>query len=303
MRRLLITLLFLFTVSGLIFAQGANSSEGDKYNGSMHVLAEDYSLQAPDEIPSGWTTIEFENIGEESHFLFLTRIPQDITYDEYVAGVFPPFDQVWQDLKNEKIDQEQALENLGAELPEWFWAAEFMGGIGIIPAGNNSEVTLNLRPGTYVMECYMKNEDGELHSMEGMVRELTVTGSPSEKAPPTADIEITLSNFEMAIDGNISPGKHTVSVYVEEHPEEGFGHNVHVARLEQDTDIDNLVRWMNFMEVDGLRAPSPTDFAGGIQIMPEGETGYFNIDLKPGRYLFLSEYTGHLGVMKEVVIE
>lgn len=303
MRRLFIILLFLFTVTGLIFAQGTSSSEEDKYNGSIHVLAEDYSLQAPDKIPSGWITIDFENGGEESHILFLTRIPEEITYDEYVAGVFPPFDQMWQDLKNENVDQEQAMENLGAELPEWFWSAESMGGIGITPAGNSSEVTLNLKPGTYVMECYMKTEEGEFHGMEGMVRELTVTDTPSEKAPPTADIEITLSNFEMTIDGDISPGTHTVSVYVKEHPEEGFGHNVHVARLEPDTDIDNLVRWMNFMEIDGLRPPNPTDFAGGIQIIPEGGTGYFNIDLEPGRYLFVSEYTGHLGVMKEVTVE
>ncbi len=199
--------------------------------------------------------------------------------------------------------QDKAMEKLGADLPAWYWSVEFIGGTGIIPAGFTTDVTLNLEPGTYAIECYMKTEDGELHNMEGMMRELTVTDTRSEATPPDADIQITLSNFEMAIDGNLIPGSHTVAVHVKVHPEEGFGHNVHVARIDQDTDINNLVRWMNFLEIDGLQNPGPTAFVGGMQILPEGKTGYFSLDLKPGRYLFLSEFTGHLGVLQEVTIE
>jgi hypothetical protein len=36
--------------------------------------------------------------------------------------------------------------------------------------------------------------------------------------------------------------------------------------------------------------------------MPVGSTGYFTADLRPGRYLFVSEYTGHMGVAQEVNI-
>lgn len=149
----------------------------------------------------------------------------------------------------------------------------------------------------------MKTEEGELHSMEGMLRELTVTDTPSEAAAPEADIAITLSNFEMAIDGNLSPGNHTVSVHVAENPEEGFGHNVHVARLTDDTNTQELAEWMNWFDVDGLRTPSPAIFTGGMQLLPVGSTGYFSLDLESGRYLFYSEYTGHLGVAQEITVE
>ncbi|CAN5393593.1 hypothetical protein BH23BAC3_BH23BAC3_27190 [soil metagenome] len=149
----------------------------------------------------------------------------------------------------------------------------------------------------------MKNEDGELHNMEGMLRELTVTETPSETSAPEADIQISLSNFEMDIQGSLTPGSRSVSVHVKENPDEGFGHNVHVARLYSDADVNELVQWMNFFDPEGLMTPNPSTFIGGMHLLPAGHTGYFTADLEPGRYLFVSEYTGHLGVHREVNVE
>jgi len=269
----------------------------------IDIVAEDYAFQAPGEIPSGWSTIRFENDGTEAHFLLLTKMPEGVTFDEYVSDAGVPFNNTWYAMRDDGITNEEVMERLGAQMPEWFWTVEFTGGTGIISPDKTTEVSLNLEPGTYVLECYMKTEDGELHSMEGMLRELIVTDTSSEITPPSADIDITLSNFEMSIDGDLSPGNHTVSVHVAENPEEGFGHNVHVARLAEDTDTQGVIEWMNWFDVYGLRTPSPTIFTGGMQMLPAGDTGYFNLDLEPGRYLFYSEYTGHLGVFKEITVE
>jgi hypothetical protein len=270
---------------------------------SITVVAEDYAFQAPGRISSGWTTIQYENHGNEPHFLFLTKMPEGVTFDTYAGDALVPFNAVWYAMRDEGINTEEVYERLGAQMPDWFWTLEFTGGAGLISPGRTTAVTLNLEPGTYAMECYMKTVDGELHSMEGMLRELIVTDTPSEAAAPEADIAITLSNFEMAIDGNLSPGNHTVSVHVAENPEEGYGHNVHVARLTEDTAAQEVVEWMNWFDVDGMQSPSPTIFIGGMQLLPEGGTGYFNLDLEPGRYLFYSEYTGYLGVSQEVTVE
>lgn len=293
--------IFLLTLAGFVSLCQAQESAGD--NNIVNIQAEDYAFQAPEEIPSGWTKIRYTNEGEEPHFLFTAKLPDGKTFDDYSHDVVKPFMDVWYALRDDGISQEKAVEKLGANLPEWFGGVKYMGGTGIITPGLTTDVTLYLEPGTYILECYMKTEDGEFHNMEGMLREITITDTPSELTAPEADIDITLSNFEMNIDGNLTPGNHTIAVNVEEHPEEGFGHNVHVARLDPDTDIDDLVRWMNFMEIDGLRIPGPTKFLGGMHIIPEGETGYFNLDLEPGRYLFVSEYTGHLGVLQEVFVE
>lgn len=306
MRPSLHILLLLFIITGLTAefsnAQNNSSSPNGEADEPITILAEDYAFQAPDEITSGQNTLTFANNGDESHFLFMTRLPDGKTYEEYSAEIIPLFDEAWRAIRDDGATKEEALGKLNY-LPEWFGELEFIGGAGILPAGSASNITLNLRPGTYALECYMKTEDGEVHYMEGMLRELKVTDTPSGNMPPEADINITLSNFEMIVEGDITAGPQTVAVHVKENPKQGFGHNVHVVRMEADTEADHLVRWMRFLELDGLKNPGPATFVGGMQIMPEGETGYFTVDFEPGEYLFVSEHTGHLGVLQDVTIE
>lgn len=302
MRKLTISTTFLIALTYMIPAFCQAQVPNEK-NDLIEIVAEDYAFQAPDEVPSGWTTFRLENDGTEPHFLLFTKMPEGVTFDQYAGDALVPFNDTWYAMRDEGITTEEVMEKLGTEMPGWFWTVEFTGGTGIISSERTTEVTLNLEPGTYVLECYMKTEDGELHSMEGMLQELTVTDTPSEVTPPETDIDITLSNFEMSVDGDLTPGKHTVSVHVAENPEEGFGHNVHVARLAEDTDTQGVIEWMNWFDVNGLRTPSPTTFTGGMQMLPSGDTGYFSLDLEPGQYLFYSEYTGHLGVFKEITVE
>jgi len=280
-----------------------DSSDAAHSDHSITIMAEDYAFDAPNEIPSGWATIEYTNEGEEPHFLIVARIPEGKTFDDVTRQVTPPFNEIWYELRDGEISQEEAFEKLGVELPEWFWAVEFMGGPGLISPGLTTKATVQLEPGNYYLECYAKTEDGEFHSIEGMMRGLTVTDARSEATRPEADIDITLSNFELDIEGTLTPGTRTVAVHVAENPEEGFGHNVHVARIEPGMDVDEIVRWMNPFEITGMQTPAPTKLLGGMQMLPEGQTGYFTLDLEPGRYLFVAENTGHLGVMQEVNIE
>lgn len=268
----------------------------------VEVIAEDYALSAPAEIPAGWTTFRFRNDGEEPHFILVSRLPAGITIEDYETDLSAQFNQAWYAVRDGGVDQDEAMGQLFEALPEWFPAVEFLGGPGMTAPGRTTETTLSLEPGNYVLECYMKTEDGEFHFMEGMIRPLTVTETRSNAAPPEADIRITLSNFEMAIEGDLTPGRHVVEVHIAENPEQSFGHNVHVARMEPDTDVGEVVKWMNAFDLTGLRSPGPATFVGGAQIMPAGHTAYFTVDLEPGRYLFVSEYTGHQGVLQEVTV-
>jgi hypothetical protein len=268
----------------------------------VEVIAEDYALSAPAEIPAGWTTFRFRNEGEEPHFLIVARLPAGITIEDYETDLLAQFNEAWYAVRDRGVDQNEAMGQLFEALPEWFPAVEFLGGPGMTAPGRTTETTLSLEPGSYVLECYMKTEAGEFHSMEGMIRPIRITEARSEAGPPEADIRITLSNFEMAIEGELTPGRHVVEVHIAENPEQGFGHNVHVARMGPETDVDEVVRWMNSFDVTGLRSPGPATFIGGAQIMPAGHTAYFTVDLEPGRYLFVSEYTGHQGVLQEVTV-
>jgi hypothetical protein len=268
----------------------------------VEVIGEDYALSAPDQIPSGWTTFRFRNEGQEPHFVLVSRLPEGITIEDYETDLSAEFVRAWYAVRDGELTQDEAMARLFASLPEWFPGVEFLGGPGLTAPGLATETTLNLEPGNYVLECYMKTEAGEFHYSEGMIRPMRVSETRSAAAPPDADIRITLSNFEMNIEGDLTPGRHVVEIHIAENPEQGFGHNVHVARLEPDTEVSEVVEWMNAFDLTGLSSPGPATFIGGAQIMPAGHTAYVTIELEPGRYLFVSEYTGHQGVLQEIVV-
>jgi hypothetical protein len=141
------------------------------------------------------------------------------------------------------------------------------------------------------MECYVKTADGTFHSSLGMQRPITVTEADSGGSPPEADIEITLSNFVISVEGEATPGEHTVAVHFEEHPEFGLGNDVHLVRLHDGMSLDEVVPWMDWMNLGGLRAPSPAIFlgrypgdAGGIHSLLHRESGAgpLRLDLRIG---------------------
>lgn len=265
----------------------------------IEIVAEDYALDAPDVIPSGWTTIEFENVGEEQHMVFMGRLPEGVSFEQYQTEGQERFNQIWIAIQEGRADFDRAMEMLGEVLPEWFPELRFPGGPGLLAPGLESNVTLLLEPGDYAIECYVKAEDGSVHYMEGMTRPLTVTEERSDATQPSPDIRVTLSNGGMDLAGDLTPGRHIVEVHVLENPEAGFGHSVHFARLDAETTADEVVAWMNWFGMDGMRAPAPADFVGGMHPMGAGDTAYFSVDLEPGRYLALSEATAHQGVLLE----
>jgi hypothetical protein len=162
---------------------------------------------------------------------------------------------------------------------------------------------MRLAPGDYVMECYVKTAEGEFHVNLGMAIPITVTDEDSGAPEPDSDIDITLTNYEMAIQGKPVAGEQTVAVHFQEHPEFGLGNDVHVVLLEDDTDLDEVIAWMDWMNIEGLRAPSPAEFVGGTQEMPIGYTAYFTVDLTPGRYAWIAESGAALGMVEEFTVE
>lgn len=285
----------------------ADGSAGDvgaraSASGVVHITAQDYALSAPDQIASGWTTFRFRNEGQEPHFVLMSRLPEGITIENYELELSAEFVRAWHAVRDGELDEEAAMARLFGNLPEWFGDLEFLGGPGLTGPGLASETTLNLEPGNYVLECYMKTEDGEFHYTEGMIRPIRITEARSAAPPPEADIRVTLSNFEMDVQGDLTPGRHVVEVHIAENPQQGFGHNVHIARMAPGVGVGDVVRWMNAFDVNGFNSPGPTTFIGGAQIMPAGHTAYVAIDLEPGTYLFVSEYTGHMGVLREVTV-
>ena len=268
----------------------------DMHMSVVEVDAEDYAFRIPAEIRSGWNTFRLANAGEEHHFMLIARLPDGITFDDYVTDVIVPFSHVWYQLRDGVIGQEAAMPMLGEHLPDWFWTVEFHGGPGFLAPGGSAEATVYLEPGSYVVECYVRTADGEFHSMEGMLDPLEVVADPSGQAPPAAGLRVRVSEEGMMLDGQPTAGRTTFEAHFVDLPEGTFGHDVQVLRLDDDVLLDDVLQWLNFLNVDGLTNPVPGTFVGGINMMPAGSTGYFTVDLEPGRHLLVAQYTGVMGV-------
>lgn len=268
----------------------------------VEVRTTDYAFHAPSRLTSGWTTFRMTNEGEEPHFLVLWLLPEDKDFDAYIQEVYDPFMAAFGPYKAGETDRDELFATLGETLPPWADLAMMgRGGPGFLSPGRTGETTVELAPGDYVIECYMVTADGEVHNQLGMLRPLTVTTEGTGASPPEADVELTLSNEGIATEGTLGPGRHTVRVTVAEAPEGLLGHGVHLARLGDDTPIDEVIPWMSW--VDGLTPPAPAEFLGGAEQVPPGHTSYVTVELEPGRYAWISEGYAGEGLVEEFRIE
>lgn len=260
----------------------------------FEITAKGLTFDAPDSVPAGWTTFRLNNASGMVHFAVIERMPDSIGVAEQQQDVAPVF-QEGMDLLNEG-KPDSAMAAFGA-LPPWFGEIVFMGGPGFAAPGQTATSTVYLEAGTYMIECYVKT-NGVFHSYNpnpdvyGMVHEFTVTEAASDADEPTPTLAIVLSGEAgMTVEGDITPGRHTVAVHFkDQRAHENFvGHDVHLARLEEDTDLSTLATWMDWTQPMGLETPAPAVFIGGLNEMPAGSTGYFTVDLTPGRYAWIAE--------------
>ena len=289
--------LVVLAVGGLTACAGGPSS-----NTVVAITARDYALDAPDTIASGWTRFQFTNQGQETHFVVFHHVPDDLTLDDYVSQLMPPFDSTEAALQR-GVPVEEAMQILTAGLPAWFSTVHEMGGAGLVAPGHEEQFTVRLMPGTYVLECYVRNRDGRFHSSLGMLHQLTVTQDSSTVEPPDADLALTVSPDGIAAPGDVRAGTHTVAVHYQNQPEGLVGYDVHLARLAEGQSAEDVIPWMNWIPVTGLEAPAPVEFLGGVQEMPSGYTAYFTVNIPAGRYVWVSELGADQGMVDTFTVD
>lgn len=260
-------------------------------NDPIKVVTKSMEFITQDEMPSGWISIQYENDSNDPHFLTMEKYPEGKGIKDSEKDLIPVFDEGMRLLIEGKNDE--AMAEFG-NLPEWYQKVEFYGGVGLTSPNTTSQATFKVVPGTYIIECYVKMPNGTFHSSNGMAKEIHVTDRASGMDAPDADYEIHISSEEgIQFDGNVSPGEHTFAVhYDDQKVHENFvWHDVHLVWAEPDADLSKLNDWMNWTAPTGLQTPAPGGFKfmGGIGEMAAGKTGYFTADLKPGKYVLISE--------------
>lgn len=265
------------------------------------------------EVPAGWSTFNFKNASDSDHFLLLYQVPQQAIdaassageplLEHWYKNVTVPFQDEFNPYITGDITYGEFVNNLVGNISAgapWFLdpGAIPMGGPGITSAGNTSETTINLAPGMYIVECYVKDENQEFHSYNGMLELMTVTESDSGNREPKSTASISVTKEGINVDKSLRPGKHNIAIQYGEQPAMGYehllGHNAQLVRLDDDYDsslLEELAAWMDWTKKDGLvhRAPAGTEFIGGSMEMPGGSTAYLTVTLKPGTYAWIAE--------------
>jgi hypothetical protein len=240
------------------------------------IHTKDFAFEAPDSITAGWTTFRLMNDGPNLHHVQIVRL------DSGKTGK----------------DLEQALHNPGPP-PRW---AVFVGGPNAPDPGGQSEATLNLPAGQYMLLCLVDIPDHIPHFAKGMVHPLTVTAaSGTAAAEPTSDATVTLGDYNFKLENALTPGKHTIKV-VNSGPQP---HEVELIRLAPGKTAKDVLAWIN-----NPNGPPPGNAVGGVVAIVPGTTNYFNADTPAGNYaLFcfipdMKDGKAHVehGMVKEIKI-
>ena len=263
----------------------------EKKDNVIEMITENMDFQIMDTIPSGWNTFRYKNQSTQTHFVLIDDYPEGKTSEDAEKVVGPVFDRAMKLISEGKTEEGYA--EFG-NLPEWFSEVVFLGGVGLLSPGQVAETTMHLKPGAYLMECYVKMENGIFHTSMGMTKDIVVSETDSGNPEPTADIEIEISGTAgIVIKDSIGPGPRTFSVlYKDQKAHENFvGHDVNLVKIEEGGSLEALESWMNWADPKGLIEPAPNGitFLGGTNDMPEGSKAYFHVNLKPGNYVLISE--------------
>lgn len=294
----LILILFILLFSGLISCKDESKRtnndlvvENVKEEYVVEIITETMDFRMSDTLKSGWITFHYKNQSPQTHFFLVEKYPEGKTLQDAKNSVIPHFSNGMRFIN--EGESEKAMAEFG-KLPEWYGKVEFLGGSGLISPGKTAETMIKLKPGYYLMECYVKMSNGEFHTAMGMIRGFVVSDTESGNEKPNANIQIDISSTEgIVFNDSIHSGPQTFSVFFKDQivHEHFVGHDVNLVKLDKNANLKELENWMNWSDPKGLIEPAPTGvtFLGGVNDMPTGSTGYFTAALAAGNYAFISE--------------
>ncbi len=257
----------------------------------VEVITNGMDFEMVDEVKSGWTTFKYINKSYEPHFFILEKMPDTLGLEAYKKDLFPPFRSAFEHFEKGEIEAGmKEFENI----PEWFYEVELAGGVGLTSKKTTSKTTVFLEPGTYVMECYVRMPNGMPHTFMGMVKELKVRKESNGHKPPNVEYTIRISSENgISFVDSLRAGNHIISAEFEDQKqyEHLMGHDVNLVKIEKDSLKTALNNWLNTADFKAFRTPVPEGllFLGGVEDLPAGKTGYFEVTLEQGNYVLISE--------------
>ena len=221
------------------------------------VVAREYAFQMPDTVPAGLTTFRLRDLGREQHHVFMVTLPPGKTPRDLLSAI-----------------------EAGGPPPAWGRARwmHMIGGPNTPVPGGESNATLTLAPGRYVVFCVVPAPDGTPHVMKGMFHTLVVAPSARRSPPPAHDVAITLSEYRFRFSRPVTAGVHTIRIA----NDGAQPHEMFMMRLPPGRSVGDMIAW-----VGKPQGPPPIIPAGGITDIPPGGVAYMRGTFEPGEYALI----------------
>jgi len=287
---------------------GAGKVIGQSPKTVVHVEAMDHAfdVDASNELPSGWITFVLSNqMASEMHEISMVALPDGVTHDDYLTDYMTAWDTLLREYQDGVVDRSGISDRVNEMLPAWSVGLRYINARGLVSPGRTAERTVYLTPGKYLLVCWLKTEDGIIHIMQGMHWEFTVKENAADSPVPNPESRITLHENNIEVDWEPVMGKHSFEVELSKNPSGlSYHNNLHLVRVEEETDLDNVIEWMDWYKVGGLRSPSPVESLGGIGVERMAGTAYFSINItEPGKYAWIVFVSQSQGLYKTFTVE
>jgi uncharacterized cupredoxin-like copper-binding protein len=233
----------------------------------------DHRFEGPESLPAGETEVRLKNRGKEPHQLQFLKLEE---------GKSP-------------ADLAAALKTGDHGIPSW---AKHMGGPNGVGAGQLSEATLYLEPGSYVIICGVPGKHHKSHAELGMQKALRVIDT--KPAPPefNGNFHMAMFEYEFVVVQPLRKGRHTFYVI-------NRGNQIHqasIVRLKPGASASDVLAALEHDTPSRL----PATLIGGMSGLEPGREGTFTAELTPGRYaimcLFSNPHAGESHAAKGMVM-
>ena len=159
-------------------------------------------------------------------------------------------------------------------------------GVNGVEPGEKGTVVGDLKPGQYLMICFVPGHDGVSHIDKKMIVPVEVVPGGEPVAEPTAEGEIVVEDYAIDLPEGFD-GKGTFAV----RNRGPADHELILMRYKPGKGLADLVAWSEA----GTKGTPPVVYTSGVGTIPRGETSWVDLDLAPGRYIALCVITGPTG--------
>jgi hypothetical protein len=224
-----------------------------------HILAIeafDFGYRMLGSIPGGVTTVRLTNTGQDLHHAQLLLLNPDVSLDQFSAAL------------------QQGPEGV-------FPLASVAGGPGLTAPNGTAEVILDLKPGQYMIVCFVPGADHVPHAAKGMVMPLVVTAPTAAPIPlPSTTTTVTLADFSFEMPTTLSAGRKMYRVV----NQGAQFHEFNIIKIAPGKSLADVKAFFDPSPGTPPAGPPPGLPMGGMNALGKGGSGVVMLDLTIGDY-------------------